>query len=141
VLGIGDIDTNFNTAPVPTMRFNNDEAAYMLVWNYPLTDRWIAVKEVWYDVHTKLPRLVVLFDDNGRIVLRAYLKDHVEVEGSGGGKIAGTFELFFPENKSQMNFRLKDVRPNLKVRNTTIPNDASFAFPDEPGVGKIIEIK
>jgi hypothetical protein len=140
VLGILDIDTNFKQPPVPTMRFNSDACAYMFVWNAPLPDRWIAVKEVWYDYQTKLPRLVLLFDENGRVILRAYLSDHKPVEGTSG-KIAHEFRLYFPENKSQMTFRLRDVRNTIKQRNVTIPNDASFAFPEEPGVDKLIEIK
>ena len=50
------------------MRFNNDAWAYMLVWNKPLRDRWAAEKEVWYDIVTKLPKLVLLFDANGRVL-------------------------------------------------------------------------
>lgn len=140
VLGVLDVETDFKQPPVPVMRFNNDADAYMFVWTAPLADRWIPVKEVWYDRQTKLPRLVNLFDEHGRIVLRAYLRDHRAVQGSTG-LIAHRFELFFPETKAQMNFTLRDVRTELKKGRVTIPNDGSFAFPDQPGVDKIIEIK
>jgi hypothetical protein len=122
------------------MRFNNDARAYMLVWNRPLTIRWAAEKEVWYDLETKLPRLINLFDANGRIILRAYLADHQDVPETGG-KIATRYDLFFPENKSRMSFRLTEVRPYIQQKRIRIPNPGSFAFPEEPGVRKQIEIQ
>jgi hypothetical protein len=142
VLGVSEIDTNLLAPPVPVMRFNNDERAYMLVWNRPLPTRWIAEKEVWFDVETKLPRLINLFDANGRIILRAYLSDHQPVPETGG-KIATKYDLYFPENKSRMAFRLTEVRPYISgpKNRGRIPNAGSFAFPEEPGVKKQIEIK
>lgn len=139
VLGVHEIDTNFGQPPVPVMRFNNDEDAYMFTWTVPLRDRWAVVKEVWYDRQTLLPILVNLFDENGRIVIKAKLGDHQEVEGANGGKLATTIRLVFlgVNRQSQMDFRLHD--PQARFKN--LPNDASFAFPEEPGVGKIIEIK
>jgi hypothetical protein len=140
VLGVSEIDTNFLQPPVPVMRFNNDEDAYMLVWNKPLTSRWVAEKEVWYDRKTKLPKLILLFDANGRIILRAYLRDHQDVPETGG-KIATNYDLYFPENKSRMSFRLTDVKPYITNKRLRIPNPGSFAFPEEPGVKKQIEIQ
>src|SRR5688572_20216267 len=66
VLGVSTVNEDFLEPPVPTMRFNNDAWAYMFVWNRPLNNRWVAEKEVWYDVETKLPKLILLFDANGR---------------------------------------------------------------------------
>lgn len=139
VLGVSDMNTNFLEPPVPVMRFNNDARAYMLVWNRPLRNRWAAEKEVWYDVETKLPKLVLLFDENGRIILRAYLGDHKPVPGAQG-RIATTYDLFFPENKSHMAFRLTDVQPYITKGKIKIPNPGSFARPTDPGVKKQIEI-
>jgi hypothetical protein len=139
VLGVSSISDDFLAPPVPTMRFNNDACAYMFTWNKPLTDRWVAEKEVWYDHKTKLPKLILLFDANGRIILRAYLSDHKPIEGAGG-MIATKYELFFPETKSQMSFHLTEVRRS-KAGKVIIPNPGSFAFPQEPGVKKQIEIK
>lgn len=136
VLGVLDIETNFNQLPVPTMRFNRDMHMYMFTWNTRLPDRWIVEKEVWYDRETFLPQLINLFDDHGRVILRAYLKDHEAIEARPQ-KIATRFELFFPETKSTLNMRLTDVKEKFK----NIPNDATFAFPEEPGVEKVIEIK
>lgn len=140
VLGVSTINDDFLEPPVPTMRFNNDAWAYMFIWNRPLNNRWIAEKEVWYDMQTKLPKLILLFDANGRIILRAYLSEHKPIEGSDA-KIATKYELFFPENKSQMSFRLTDVKRQIKTGRATIPNPNSFAFPEEPGVKKQIEIR
>jgi hypothetical protein len=140
VLGVSEINTNFLQPPVPVMRFNNDARAYMLVWNRPLRGRWAAEKEVWYDVETKLPKLVLLFDENGRIILRAYLGDHRPIPGAQG-QIATTYDLFFPENKSHMAFRLTDVQPSIVKGKIKIPNPGSFARPTDPGVKKQIEIK
>jgi len=140
VLGVNTIETNLLQPPVPVLRFNNDARAYMLVWNRPLANRWAAEKEVWYDVDTKLPKLILLFDANGRIILRAYLSDHKQIPETGG-MIATRYELFFPENKSQMSFHLTDVRPYIIKGKLKIPNSGSFAFPQEPGVKKQIEIK
>lgn len=140
VLGVLDIDTNFKQPPVPVMRFNNDADKYMFTWNVPLADRWVAVKEVWFDRKTKLPETILLFDENGRVIVRAWLREHKSIDGQRG-MIATSFDLFFPENKSQLAFKLSDVRPNTQRGRVTIPNDASFNFPEEPGVGNLIEIK
>jgi outer membrane lipoprotein-sorting protein len=140
VLGVSEIDTNFLQPPVPVMRFNNDTRAYMFTWNRPLTNRWVAEKEVWYDLETKLPKLILLFDANGRIILRAYLSDHKQIPETGG-MIATRYELFFPENKSQMSFHITDLHAYIIKGKIKIPNPGSFAFPQEPGVKKQIEIK
>lgn len=109
VLGVGDIDTNFMQPPVPVMRFNNDADVYMLTFNLPAGNRWIVQKEVWYDRKTLLPRSVLLFDENGRIQLRAYLSEHQALEGSDR-KIATHYELFFPETRDRLVFNLKSPK-------------------------------
>jgi len=140
VLGVSEVDTNFLQPPVPVMRFNNDQDAYMVVWNKPLRTHWAAEKEIWYDRQTKLPKLILLFDANGRIILRAYLSDHQDVPETGG-KIATRYDLYFPENKSRMAFRLTELQPYITKGKVHIPNPGSFAFPEDPGVRKQIEIK
>jgi hypothetical protein len=58
--------------------------------------------------------------------------------------IASRYDLFFPENKSHMNFRITDspeIPDTIQKGRIKIPNPASFAFPEEPGVKKQIEIK
>src|SRR3954453_16880195 len=83
VLGVGTINSDFNSPPVPTMRFNHERDVYMFVWNAPGPDRWYALKEVWYDRQTKRPTLVMLYDANGRVVVRAELRNHKPVEVKG----------------------------------------------------------
>jgi hypothetical protein len=140
VLGVSEIETNLLQPPVPVMRFNNDQDAYMIVWNKPLTTRWAADREIWYDRKTKLPRLILLFDANGRVILRAYLSDPEPVPETGG-QIATRYDLFFPDTKSRMSLHLTEVRPYIQQKRVRIPNPGSFAFPQEPGVREQIEIQ
>jgi len=143
VLGVSVIAQDFHQAPVPVMRFNPDADAYMFVWNGKLPDRWVAVKEVWYDRQTLAPRLVLLFDENGRVVLRAYLSDHQKVKvadlpESQWPMVARNFRLYFPENGSKLVMNLTDVGLT-GPRNG--PNDNSFAFhPERTRTSKVIQL-
>lgn len=144
VLGIGEVATDLRTPPFPTLRFNNDADAYMLTWTAPLPDRWFVEKEVWYDRRTLLPKLVLLFDRDGKIVLRAYLSDHVPVEVPGVERadwpsVATRYSLLFPETRSKMTIELAGVA--LKTR-TGNPKPGMIRFPqdvDLPG-SKVIQI-
>jgi hypothetical protein len=142
VLGISTINEDFNALPAPVMRFNNDADAYMLTWNSKLPDRWVAVKEVWYDRQTKRPMLVLLFDVDGRVLLRAKLSQHKPVELPDGDKatwptVATRYELFFPDSGSKLRLQLDDVKLSRKGA----PNDASFRFsPQRAGVAKVIQL-
>jgi hypothetical protein len=144
VLGIGPIGPDFTTPPVPVLRFNNDADAYMVVWSELQGDRWVARREVWYDRSTLLPRLVLLFDQDGRIVLRCYLSGHRPVLGADeraetvdAPRAAGEFRLFFPETGTRMNIRLSRVQS----RSGNAPQDASFRFPgDSAGVSRVIRV-
>jgi hypothetical protein len=142
VLGIGAVPTNFLEPPVPVLRFNNDADAYMILWNARLPDRWAVVKEIWYDRTTLLPKLVNLFDPDGRVVLRAYLFEHkpVEVEGlpkDQWPKVATVYKLFFPQTQSRLNF---DLKGGLVLKKGTVPNERSFAFPENPDVAHVINL-
>ncbi len=100
VLGVRPIQSQLTREPVPVLRFNNDADAYTIVWQTHLADRWVAQKEIWYDRRTFLPETVVLFDANGRIMLRAYLSNFVPVESADSAadqrpKVATHFKLFF----------------------------------------------
>ena len=110
VLGVNEIDENFLRPPVPTMRFNNDADVYMFTFSTPLATRWVVQKEVWYSRTTKLPVKVLLFDANGRILLRGDLSEHQPLEGSNGRMIATNYNLFFPETKDRLIFSLKGPR-------------------------------
>jgi hypothetical protein len=130
VLGIGHIDTNLRREPFPVLRFNNDADAYMIVWHLGLPDRLIAQKEVWYDRQTKHPKMVLLFDEHGRIILRAYLDRFVPLEIDGVPEserptMASRYDLFFPESGSTLRFDFEQV----KLSNDGAPNERSFRFP------------
>jgi len=63
------------------------------VWNVRVPDRYVAQKEVWYDRKTKLPIKVLLFDPNGRVVLRADLSKHKPVQAQ---QVQGQPGLYAP---------------------------------------------
>jgi hypothetical protein len=144
VLGIYDIAPDLKQAPFPTMRFNSDAKSYMLVWNAPLADRWYAEKEIWYDQRTLRPTLVLLFDRDGKIVLRAYLAKHkqVEVEGAPQAQwpwVATNYRLFFPETRSKMTIDLSDLALRTK---TGQPKPGMIRFPEDVDVpeSKVVQI-
>ena len=141
VLGIGTVNTNFLAPPAPVMRFNNDARAYMFVWSVPLGDRWAAQKEIWYDLETKLPRRVFLFDGDGRVVLRARLSNHEPVElpdvpAERWPKVARRYELFFPDTGSTMSFELYEVAPDRRG----VLAKRGIAFPSDPAVDEVIQL-
>lgn len=144
VLGLEPLDTDFTRQPCPVMRFNNDAHAYMIVWMVKGPDRWLSQKEIWYDLDTKLPRLVNLFDANGRVVLSAYLSEHKPVQmGSdstqpkSGPLFATRYRLFFPDSGSELQLHLTD----LQLESRGHPNAANFAFdPDRVDVKHIIDL-
>ncbi len=136
VLGLGTIDSNLNELPVPTLRFNNDARAYMIVWNTKLPDRWVAQREVWYDVDSLRPIYVFLFDVNGRVVVRAILSDHRQVEAPNAAQkdwpwVPGKYSLYFPENGSKMEITLKDVMLHRGEGSRAVPSDRSFQRPPQ----------
>ena len=143
VLGVSTIDTDLNQQPVPVMRFNNDEDVYMFVWHVQLRDRWIAQKEVWYDRQTRLPRLVNLFDEHGRVVLRAYLSNHQRLrseqdEAAPQPLVASEYDLFFPETGTRLSMRLTALRDSYEG----LPDDLTFLFPgpQRAGVSNVISV-
>ena len=135
VLGVGVINTDFNALPVPTMRYDNAADAYILIFNLKAPDRWVAEKEVWYDRASLRPRKVILYDVNGRPVLRASLSQVRKVQmvdesnSANWPLVPGDYKLFFPDSGSRMEFALKDVR----LKKGKIPNPASFRLPDVQG--------
>lgn len=140
VLGVSTIDTDFNTLPVPTMRFVNERDAYVFLFNAHLPDRWVALKEVWYDRATLRPRRVILYDENGRAVLRADLSMDTKVQVPGEDPrawpmMAGDYKLFFPDSGSRMEFTLTDARLYKQNEGSRlrVPNPASFRMPDVKG--------
>jgi hypothetical protein len=120
----------------------------MLVWNVKGPDRWLAQKEIWYDLETKLPRLVNLFDANGRVVLSAYLSDHKPVKNYAYlglpatqrlriPQVATNYRLFFPDSGSTLRLHLTDLRPESQGH----PNAQNFAFdPDSVDVKHVVNL-
>ena len=144
VLGVNRIDPDLLKPPLPVMRFNPDADAYMLTFDVRKSDHWAAEKEVWYDRQTLLPRLVLLFDADGRIVLRAYLSNPKPVDGTAAPDSAGppamlasTYQLYFPDTGSRLRIDLSD----LALSRNRAPNAASFRFPgDKSGAKRAIDV-
>ena len=151
VLGIGVIGTDFTQMPSPVMRFNPDADTYMMLWVGTAggagagPQRLAAQREVWYDRQTKLPKLVILFDRDGRPVLRANLSGHkpVEVPDMQPGtwpKIATEYKLYFPDSGSTMSIKLEDV----KLENKGVPTRRGIVFPGalpaDAGVREVIKL-
>jgi hypothetical protein len=142
VLGVNDIDTHFKQQPVPVMVFNNDADCYLIRWQVTAPDRWIAIKEVWYDRTTLLPTHVLLFDENGRIVLSAYLSDFKKVKTEDVPEVqwplvASQYKLFFPDTQSRITLKLDE----LASSEGGAPNEYSFQFPGErAGVEHVISV-
>jgi hypothetical protein len=149
VLGIGVFGTNFTEFPAPVMRFNPDEHVYTFVWVVPQANpsRLAAQKEIWYERATKRPTKVILFDENGRVQLRANLSGHQQVDVQEENLpaerrpwVATQYRLYFPENGSKMSFDLSDVRLNKG----DVPTRRGIVFPGEKpedaGVSKVIQL-
>jgi hypothetical protein len=145
VLGVSTIDSDLSALPAPVMRFNNDRDEYMLTWiAKPFSDRWVALKEIWYDRATKRPTHVMLFDPDGRVTLSAWLSQHKPVESPEMPKeqwpiVATDYRLYFPDSGSKLHLVLDDVKLNRKGA----PNDMTFRFNADPkraGVSKVIQL-
>ena len=142
VLSITDVNTNLAEWPAPTLRYNNDLDVYMVQWHSPLPNRLITEREVYYDRATLRPLKVILFDPNGRPVLRANLSNHQAVELEGVAKeqwpqIATHYDLLFPETGSKMTMRLTSV----ELRSSTgHPREGTIRFKDDPEVVKEIQL-
>jgi hypothetical protein len=141
VLAVPDINRSFLQSPAPTMRFSREEDAYLFVWAVRAPDRWVAQKETWYDRQTLRPRRVMLYDANGRVVLRAELSNfrQVDVDGVPDDKrpwVAATYQLRFPEQQSTMRIEFSDV----KLQNRGIPRPGSIERPTDTGDLKVIQI-
>lgn len=143
VLGVSTIDTNFLNPPVPVMRFDNQRDAYVFVWNAPLPDRWYAMKEVWYDRKTLRPTLVLLYDTNGRVALRAELSVHKPVEVKGVSRerwpvVAMKYYLYFQDSGTRMEVSLREVM--LDNRGTPTRRGISFPNLERAGVEHVEQI-
>lgn len=146
VLGIGLYQPNFLEQPVPVMRFDNDNDVYIFDRNVTNGDHWETQEEIWYDRATKHPRRVLLYDDIGRLVLKADLGEDVPIEIQGIAKddwpvIARRYDLFFPDSGSRISFDFTEVALKHTLGHMTAPNRHSFDRIDPPeGKNNIIQI-
>lgn len=141
VLGVATMNLDLLAQPIPTVRFNPDYDCYMLTWHQPLKDRWVTLREVWYDRSSFEPRRIWLFDRDGKVVVRAKLSQFEPMrqksDDTSTPRTARSFELFFPESSAQFTFNLDSVRD---VRNG-VPNNISYRFdPNAAGTDKIINL-
>ena len=118
------------------MRFNNDADAYMVDSVVSGPDRLLVRKEVWYDRRTLDPGLVLLYDARGRVVLRAHLGGFSPVETPDTPKdrwprVATTYNLYFPDTGSKMQFTLNDQALNKNG----VPHAGSIHMPDPRNAG------
>jgi hypothetical protein len=149
VLGISTFNTDFTAPPAPVMRYNPDQYAdaYMFDWIVPATNpaRFVVLKEIWYDRKTKRPTRVVLFDADGRPVLRATLGKHQQVPIDDEPKekwpwVATDYKLYFPENGSKISFALSD----MVLCKNGVPCRKGIVFPGvkpaDAGVERVIQL-
>ena len=150
VLGIATINTNFSELPAPTMRYVAEGDAYVFIWIAKRVDRWVALREVWYDRATKRAKLVLLYDSNGRIVLRAVFdpKQYRQVQVPDLPRdqwpwMPFDYKLSFPETGSLLRITLDQAQLTNNVGNgVTVPNPKSFRMPnpENAGVDKVVRI-
>ena len=128
VLGVGLLQTNLLEQPTPVMRFDDQQDAYVFDFNGRRPDRWVTEKEVWYDRLTAYPKRVLLYDDAGRVVLRAELSRHEPFGAPGDGRpvVARHYDLTFPDTGSTMSLDLNDPELTHRFRKLVFPNAASF---------------
>ncbi|HEX4125390.1 MAG TPA: hypothetical protein VHY37_11735 [Tepidisphaeraceae bacterium] len=132
VLCVSTIDTNFFQPPVPVMRFDADADAYVILFEIHAADRWLAEREVWYDRKSLHPTRVLLYDANGRVVLRATLGQYEQVQidnapTSDWPWIAGDYKLIFPDTGSTMEITL--YQNGALIHKGRLPTNASFTMP------------
>jgi hypothetical protein len=146
VLGVSLYRTDFLEQPVPVMRFDNQNGgSYVFDFNIRLQDRWMTQKQVWFDRATMLPTKVLLYDENGRVVLRANLSDHgpINIPGITADhlpQIARHYDLSFPDTGASMTLDLRDTALNHKNHSTIFPNPRSFFRPDPDDNNTVIQV-
>lgn len=142
VLGVATLNLDMLAQPVPTMRFNPDYDCYMLTWHTPITDRWVTLREVWYDRATLQPKIVWLFDRSGRVALRAKLADVRPMDVSDGDpnaapRVARSYDLFFPDNGTKLTFRFDELR----ATRGKAPNEQTYQFdPTRVRTSKVVNL-
>lgn len=138
VLGVTPLDDDLLAQPSPVLRFDHDADAYVLTWHVRMRDRFAVLKEVRYDRQTLRPGTILLYDANGRVVLRAKLSEPKPIEGYNPPlAIATRYDLFFPDTGSTFDLRLKEMERDRDG----VPGDENFEYPaDQPGDVRKVEL-
>jgi hypothetical protein len=143
VLAISTISGNFASGPFTVMHFDNDADAYVVDSIDHEPDRMLLRKQVWYDRQTLHPTKVHLYDDSGRMALKAELSDFGSlplpgVAKDGWPQVPTRYDLFFPDSGSKMQFLLRQQVPSK----SGIPRPGSIKMPrlENPGVKNVIQI-
>lgn len=101
--------------------------------------RLVAQREIWYDRQTFLPRQVMLFDPDGRVLLRALLDGHKAIV-DGGPKAATLYRLYFPDSGSKLSIEVEELAFSKgqvpKTRGIVFPGDN----PQQAGVREVIKL-
>jgi len=92
-------------------------------------------------IELKRPRRVLLYDENGRVLLRANLSNHepVEIESSPRDQwplVATKYALVFPDTGTTMDIEIETAM----LRRKNFPNDKTFIRPTNPGVKTIEQL-
>jgi hypothetical protein len=146
VLGVGLYRTNFLIQPVPVMRFDNDQDAYVFDLNVLNVDRWETREEIWYDREKKWPIRVLLYEADGRVVLKADLSQQTPVQTPGLPRaqwplIARHYDLYFPDTGSKITFDfLNDPQLQHQGHRKPLPNPGSFERIEPEGNTTVIQI-
>jgi hypothetical protein len=137
VLGVDTINPDLRRQPLPVMRFNNDQDAYMFTFMVSLPDRMVVQKEVWYDRATLRPKLIAFYDPNGRMIMRAYPQQVEHLDGDPTApEIPTYYDLYFLDSGTKLVLKFHDIKASYKG----IPNDNSFRFPGVDRAGKTIKV-
>jgi outer membrane lipoprotein-sorting protein len=135
VLAIDDIPDTEDPLEKPVLHFDHEADAYVLSFVTMTESQLLLHKELMVDRKTLQPVRVRLYEPSGRMVLSADLSQPTPIKGSTA-IIASEYRLFFPSTEATMLVRLRDI----STRRNSLPNDASFRFPSQPGVGRVIQV-
>jgi hypothetical protein len=145
VLGVSVYGSDFLQQPVPVMRYDPDADAYVFNFNQRLLDRWVTVKEVWYDAGSCLPTRVLLYNAIGRPMLVAKLSQHRPIDVPGGEKVQGpvvawNYDLTFPLTGSMMSITFTNPATRREQGKLSLPNASSFNRPDPDSNNNVIQV-
>jgi hypothetical protein len=120
------------------LRYRREGDVDVLTWYSRSGGQDRAVREVFYDSETLLPKTVVLFGADGRAALEAKLSNYASVDSPSKPepRVARLCQLRFPQDGSWAELRLLDMQISRKG----VPNEGSFTFPERPPVSKVKQV-